>query len=193
MVTTWNLERKLCLEVLFILFLSEIFLSNGSLNCSLSSLWFLTDLIWHSVRPSLSKHCATRWFHLGKGGYVVRNRAHLTDLLQFIFLGTVIFWNNWFWPKMGHFCPNCFWGLKLPLHPPAPPKVWVELKTCSTICGTPVPAFLNHKYPELPPMGHISTFPLCRPSQRGWVLSLSWSKYFLKGGNLVLTLTIVRF
>ena len=91
MVTTWNLERKLCLEVLFILFLSEIFLSNSSLNCSLSSLWFLTDLIWHSVRPSLSKHCATRWFHLGKGGYVVRNRAHLTDLLQFIFLGTLLF------------------------------------------------------------------------------------------------------
>ena len=26
-----------------------------------------------------------------------------------------------------------------------PPEVWVEHKTCSTICGTPVPAILNHK------------------------------------------------
>ena len=92
--------------MLFILFLSEVFLSNGSLNCSLSSLWFLTDLIWHSVRPSLSKHCATRWFHLGKGGYVVRNRAHLTDLLQFIFWALFYFLKQLILTKNGPFLPK---------------------------------------------------------------------------------------
>ena len=32
-----------------------------------------------------------------------------------------------------------YWGLKDPL------EVWVHYETCSTICGIPVPAILNHK------------------------------------------------
>ena len=42
-------------------------------------------------------------------------------------------------PKVAIFDKSDFWGLKYP------PEVPVEQKTCSTICGTPVPAILNHK------------------------------------------------
>ena len=42
-------------------------------------------------------------------------------------------------PKVATFDKTDFWGLKYPL------EVWVEHKTCITICGTPVPAILNHK------------------------------------------------
>ena len=41
--------------------------------------------------------------------------------------------------KMAIFDKTDFWGLKYPL------EVWVQHKICSTICGTPVPAILNHK------------------------------------------------
>ena len=118
--------------MLFIVFLSEIFLSNGSLNCSLGTLWFLTDLIWHSVRPSLSKHCATRWFHLGKGGYVVRNRAHLTDLLQFIFWALCYFLKQLILTKNGPFLPK-----PLHLHPP--------LQRCE-LNLKPVVLYVGHLY-----------------------------------------------
>ena len=42
-------------------------------------------------------------------------------------------------PKVAIFDKTDFLGLKYP------PEVQVEPKTCSTICGTPVPAILNHK------------------------------------------------
>ena len=41
--------------------------------------------------------------------------------------------------KMAIFDKTDFWGLKYPL------EVRVQHETCSTICGTPVPAILNHK------------------------------------------------
>ena len=41
--------------------------------------------------------------------------------------------------KMAIFDKTDFWGIKYP------PEMRVEYKTCSTICGTPVPAILNHK------------------------------------------------
>ena len=41
--------------------------------------------------------------------------------------------------KMAILDKTDFWGLKYP------PEVRVEHKTCSTTCGTPVPAILNHK------------------------------------------------
>ena len=40
---------------------------------------------------------------------------------------------------MAIFDKTDFWGLKYPL------EVRVQHETCSTICGTPVPAILNHK------------------------------------------------
>ena len=40
---------------------------------------------------------------------------------------------GYFWEK------NDFWGRKYPS------EVRVEHQTCNTICGTPVPAILNHK------------------------------------------------
>ena len=40
---------------------------------------------------------------------------------------------------MAIFAKIDFLGLKYP------PEVLVELKTCSTICGTPAPVILNHK------------------------------------------------
>ena len=39
--------------------------------------------------------------------------------------------------KMAIFDKTDFWGLKYPL------EVRVQHETCSTICGTPVPAILN--------------------------------------------------
>ena len=42
-------------------------------------------------------------------------------------------------PKMAIFEKADYWGLKDPL------EVLVQHKTCSTICGTPVSAVLNHK------------------------------------------------
>ena len=42
-------------------------------------------------------------------------------------------------PKVATFDKTDFWGLKYPL------DVWVEHKTCSTICGTPVQAILDQK------------------------------------------------
>ena len=41
--------------------------------------------------------------------------------------------------KMAIFDKTDFWGLKYPL------EVRFQHETCSTICGTPVPAILNHK------------------------------------------------
>ena len=41
--------------------------------------------------------------------------------------------------KMAIFDKTDFWGLKYPL------EVRVKDEICSTICGTPVPAILNHK------------------------------------------------
>ena len=41
--------------------------------------------------------------------------------------------------KMAIFDKTDFWGLKYPL------EVRVQHETCSTICGTPVPAILDHK------------------------------------------------
>ena len=51
-------------------------------------------------------------------------------------------WGVNFWPKTaknGNFCQNRLLGLKYP------PEVLVELKTCSTICGTHVHTILNNK------------------------------------------------
>ena len=42
-------------------------------------------------------------------------------------------------PKMAIFEKADYWGLKDPL------EVRVQHETCSSICGTPVPAILNHK------------------------------------------------
>ena len=42
-------------------------------------------------------------------------------------------------PKRAIFAKIDFWGLKYP------PQVLVELKTCSTICGTHVHTILNQK------------------------------------------------
>ena len=51
-------------------------------------------------------------------------------------------WGVNFWPKTaknGNFCQNRLLGLKYP------PEVLVELKTCSTICGTHVHTILHQK------------------------------------------------
>ena len=49
--------------------------------------------------------------------------------------------------KVAIFDKTDFLGLKYP------PDVQVEPKTCSTICGTPVPAILNHKNSTEPAAG----------------------------------------
>ena len=41
--------------------------------------------------------------------------------------------------EMAIFDKTDFWGLKYP------PEVRVQHETCSTLCGTPVPAILNHR------------------------------------------------
>ena len=66
-------------------------------------------------------------------------RLHCRPPHHFVLVIIFVLANVFVFVIIAIFDKTDFWGLKYPV------EMRVQYKTCSTICGTPVPAILNHK------------------------------------------------